>query len=120
VGDAHGGIHLRNFLHGEDVGEVIPALSAEFRRVRQPDQSHFPDLPVERHGKFGFLVALEDAWKKLLLGKFAGHLPDGLLLGGKLKIHGGTSFHFIYLLDVSMLILWIKINRGSPRYIAPY
>ena len=91
-GDAEGGIHLGDLLHGQDVAQIAAAQAAHFGTVRQAVDAGLAQLAEGFQGELGGLVPLDHAGKQFVLCKFTGNLLNLLLVLSQFKGHDASSF----------------------------
>src|SRR5215813_6075554 len=89
-GDAHGGVHPVQLLHGQRVGDVVEGGPAVLFGDESPEEARLGETHEELAGEFVRLVVALDDGSDLGESPFAGHGSHGHLLGREPKVHAAS------------------------------
>ena len=89
--DRHRGVHARELLDGERVGERVAAAAAVLLGEGDAHQVQLPQLGDDLVGEGLRAVELLGDRRDLALGEFAHGAADQLVVGGEVEVHRGRA-----------------------------
>ncbi len=91
--DRDRGVHARQLLDGERVGQRVAAAAAVLLGERDSHQVELAELLDDLVGEGLRAVELLGDRRDLALGEFAHRAPDQLVLGGEVEVHARGHSH---------------------------
>ena len=93
--DRHRGVHARQLLDGQRVGERVAAAAAVLLGKRDPHQVQLAELRDDLVGERLRPVELLGDRRDLALGELAHGAPDQLVVGGEVEVHRAVRYRAV-------------------------